>query len=54
MCWSRISQPVIGRMRSSNAPKAVEYLQRASEQAIERSANAEALAQLTFPCGNLS
>jgi predicted ATPase len=33
--------------RSSNAPKAVEYLQRASEQAIERSANAEAIAQLT-------
>jgi len=32
--------------RSSNAPKAVEYLQRASEQAIERSANAEAIAQL--------
>src|SRR5712692_236269 len=32
--------------RSSNAPKAVEYLQRASEQAIERSANAEAMAQL--------
>jgi predicted ATPase len=34
--------------RSSNAPKAVEYLQRASEQAIERSANAEAIAQLTI------
>jgi predicted ATPase len=33
--------------RSSNAPKAVEYLQRASEQAIERSAIAEAIAQLT-------
>jgi tetratricopeptide (TPR) repeat protein len=32
--------------RSGNAPKAVEYLQRASEQAIERSANAEAIAQL--------
>jgi tetratricopeptide (TPR) repeat protein len=32
--------------RSANAPKAVEYLQRASEQAIERSANAEAIAQL--------
>jgi class 3 adenylate cyclase/predicted ATPase len=32
--------------RSSNAAKAVEYLQRASEQAIERSANAEAIAQL--------
>jgi len=34
--------------RSGNAPKAVEYLQRASEQAIERSANAEAIAQLTL------
>ena len=33
--------------RSANAPKAVEYLQRASEQAMERSANAEAIAQLT-------
>jgi len=33
--------------RSSNAPKALEYLQRASEQAMERSANAEAIAQLT-------
>src|SRR5712692_4329692 len=33
--------------RSGNAPKAVEYLQRASEQAIERSANAEATALLT-------
>src|SRR5216683_3211805 len=33
--------------RSSNAAKAVEYLQRSSEQAIERSANAEAIAQLT-------
>jgi tetratricopeptide (TPR) repeat protein len=33
--------------RGANAPKAVEYLQRASEQAIERSANAEAIAQLT-------
>jgi class 3 adenylate cyclase/tetratricopeptide (TPR) repeat protein len=32
--------------RSGNAPKAVEYLQRASEQAIEHSANAEAIAQL--------
>jgi class 3 adenylate cyclase/predicted ATPase len=32
--------------RSSNAAKAVEYLQRASEQAIERSANAEAITQL--------
>jgi len=32
--------------RSSNVPKAVEYLQRASEQAIERSAIAEAIAQL--------
>jgi predicted ATPase len=33
--------------RSANAPKGVEYLQRASEQAMERSANAEAIAQLT-------
>jgi hypothetical protein len=33
--------------RSGNAPKAVEYLQRAGEQAIERLANAEAIAQLT-------
>jgi predicted ATPase len=32
--------------RSGNTPKAVEYLQRASDQAIERSANAEAIAQL--------
>src|SRR5713101_8034892 len=32
--------------RSGNATKAVEYLQRASEQAIERSAIAEAIAQL--------
>jgi len=33
--------------RSSNAPKAIEYLHRASGQAIDRSANAEAIAQLT-------
>ena len=33
--------------RSGNTPKAIEYLRRASEQAIERSANAEAIAQLT-------
>jgi predicted ATPase len=33
--------------RSDNVPKAIEYLQRASQQAIERSANAEAIAQLT-------
>jgi len=33
--------------RSANAPKAVEYLQRAGEQAIERSANAQAIAQFT-------
>jgi predicted ATPase len=33
--------------RSANALKAVEYLQRASEQAIERSADTEAIAQLT-------
>jgi tetratricopeptide (TPR) repeat protein len=33
--------------RSGNAAKAIEYLRRASEQAIERSANAEAIAQLT-------
>ncbi len=39
--------PANRRSRSSNAAKAVEYLQRSSEQAIERSANAEAIAQLT-------
>jgi class 3 adenylate cyclase len=33
--------------RSANVSKAIEYLRRASEQAIERSANAEAIAQLT-------
>jgi tetratricopeptide (TPR) repeat protein len=33
--------------RSNNPSKAIEYLRRASEQAIERSANAEAIAQLT-------
>jgi class 3 adenylate cyclase/tetratricopeptide (TPR) repeat protein len=33
--------------RSANILKAIEYLRRASEQAIERSANAEAIAQLT-------
>jgi predicted ATPase len=33
--------------RSGNTSKAIEYLRRASEQAIERSANAEAIAQLT-------
>ena len=34
--------------RSGNAAKATEYLCRASEQAIERSANAEAITQLTL------
>jgi class 3 adenylate cyclase/predicted ATPase len=33
--------------RSGNAAKAVEYLQRAGEQAIERSANAEAITQFS-------
>jgi predicted ATPase len=33
--------------RSANTSKAIEYLRRASERAIERSANAEAIAQLT-------
>jgi tetratricopeptide (TPR) repeat protein len=32
---------------SSNAAKAIEYLQRSGEQAVERSANAEAIAQFT-------
>ena len=33
--------------RSGNASKTIEYLRRASEQAMQRSANAEAIAQLT-------
>jgi predicted ATPase len=33
--------------RSANVLKAIDYLRRASEQAIDRSANAEAIAQLT-------
>jgi class 3 adenylate cyclase len=33
--------------RSTNVVKAIEYLRRASERAIERSANAEAISQLT-------
>src|SRR5262249_34794913 len=33
--------------RSSNTPKAVEYLQLAGQQAVQRSANAEAISHLT-------
>jgi predicted ATPase len=44
---SHLSELAHHYSRSGNAPKALEYLQRASEQAIERSANTEAIAQLT-------